>query len=146
MLLRGRDGQSIELRLVGYQFPAARTPVDATWIVVAGRVDHPRGSWTFQDPCLETTDIFSLASWLEAVARGAEDRADYGFTEPNLEFRLVGSGTDRRLRLYFELESRPPWAPSNVAGEQDLWVEFPLGAVDLLEAARSLREQLDRLR
>jgi hypothetical protein len=146
MLLRGRDGQSIDLRLAGYQFPAARTVADAKWLVVAGRVDHPRGSWAFQDPCLETTDVFSLAGWFEAVARGAEDRQEEGFTEPNLEFRLVGSGAERRLRVYFELESRPPWAASNVVGEDDLWVEFALRDLDLVGAARSLRDQLEQLR
>jgi hypothetical protein len=46
--------------------------------------------------------------------------------------------------VYFELESRPPWAPSTVAGEEDVWVEFALPEVDLAEAASALRTQLMR--
>jgi hypothetical protein len=80
MRLRGHDGQSIELRLVGYEFPEATASADSKWRVVAGRVDHPRGSWTFQHPSLETDDVFRLAGWLESVMRGNQERDEEGFT------------------------------------------------------------------
>ena len=42
---------------------------------------------------------------------------------PNLSFELVRVDRARaELRAYFELESRPPWAPSDWAGLRDVWL------------------------
>ena len=145
MRLVGREG-SLELTLAGYQFPhLATAPWDSNWLNVRVRVQHPRGNWTAQDPCLLTYDVAGLADWLDAVAAGREEDAEHGFIEPNLFFR---SGRDpdgnRFLRVYFELELRPTWAPFDGAPMEDLYLDCPAEPSKLIEAARSLRHQLAR--
>jgi hypothetical protein len=145
MQLVGSDG-SVELTLVGYQFPhLATAPWDSNWLIVRVRVQHPRGNWSAQDPCLLTYDVAGLADWLEAVAVGREDDAELGFMEPNLLFR---TGTDshgsRFVRVCFDLELRPDWARSDEAETEDLFLDFPADPTQLTAAARSLREQLAR--
>jgi hypothetical protein len=108
-------------------------------------VQHPRGNWSAQDPCLLTYDVAGLADWFEAVAAGHEHDAELGFMEPNLLFR---TGTDshgsRFVRVYFDLELRPDWARSDEAEMEDLFLDFPADPAQLVTAARSLREQLAR--
>jgi hypothetical protein len=145
MRLVGRDG-ALELTLVGYQFPHfATVPWDSNWLNVRVRVQHPRGNWTAQDPCLLTSDVAELADWLDAVAARREEDAEHGFMEPNLLFR---SGTDaeehRFVRVYFELELRPTWAPFDGTPMEDLFLDFPAEPSQLANAAQSLREQLAR--
>jgi hypothetical protein len=145
MRLVGSEG-SLELTLVGYQYPQLATaPYDSNWLNVEVRVQHPRGSWTAQDPCLLTYDVAGLADWLEAVAVGRETDAEHGFMEPDLLFR---AGTDssgtRFVRVYFELELRPAWAPFDGAPMEDLFLDVPAEPAQLSAAARSLRDQLAR--
>lgn len=141
--LEGSNGQSLQLTIVGYQFPAMRTKdYDSNWLNVQVSVVHPRGRWTARDACLLTYEAARLADWLQAVGRGKSVASEESFIEPNLAFRLVESAQGPFLRVYFELELRPEWAFSRAAFEEDLWVEFPVGELDLVGAAEGLRQQL----
>jgi hypothetical protein len=113
------------------------------WLIVRVSVKHPRGSWTAQDPCLLTSDVSGLADWFDSVAAGQEEDAEHGFMEPNLLFRSGSEADEHRfVRVYFELELRPSWAPFNGVPMDDLFLDFPAEPSQLAEAARSLREQL----
>ena len=141
-LVRG-DGQSIELRIAGYEFPEMETEAyDSNWLVVEGFVAHTRGAWRFRDACLLTYEVADLADWLESIARDETIPSECGFIEPVLEFRALVFDGYPVLRIYFELESRPEWAASDGAGKGDLWLELPLGEIDLVCAATELRRQL----
>jgi hypothetical protein len=143
MRLHGIDGHSLELHIVGYQFPdLTKDHWDSNWLRIEGRVSHPRGRWIFQDPCLLTYEVSKLADWLEAVAREKSTREEIDFIEPNLSFRILRSPEPAVLRVYFELEARPRWAAAPYAGTKDLWVEVPVQEFHLRDAARSLRKEL----
>lgn len=145
MQLVGPSG-SLELTFLGYQFPHLATEeYDSNWLNIRVRVQHPRGRWSAQDACLLTYEAAALAHWLDAVALGREQEAEHGFLEPNLLFqvRTQDPGT-RVLRVYFELELRPKWAPYDGAPEEDLFLDFPVEPAQLSAAAGSLRAQLTR--
>jgi hypothetical protein len=143
MKLVSRDGQFLQLQILGYEFPHLEmAEYDSNWLVIAGEVRHARGSWRFIHPCLLTYEAARLASWMDAVADANPCSDTCGFTEPNLEFRALLSLKHPVLRVYFNLEARPSWASSRVAGEDDLWVEFPIAGLDLRSAAQHLRAEL----
>jgi hypothetical protein len=143
MRLTSPSGETFTLQIVGYQFQDPRPDeYDANWLRIQIAAANARGRWTAVDPSLLTWEVIALADWLECLAAGITCSDDQEFIEPNLCFRVVGA--DRILRVYFELESRPPWAPSNAAPEDDLWLSFPIDAEMLLAAAGSLRDQLQR--
>ena len=145
MLLASPEGQSFELRILGYQYPQEATvEYDSNWLQVQGNVAHPRGNWTFRDPCLLTYEAARLATWLESVAHGCSADSELSFREPNIWFEQLPNPAGSRLRIYFELESRPSWAPSKTVDEADCFVDVPTVALDLQRAASSLREQLSR--
>ena len=88
MRLVGSDGTLFEMSIVGYQFPELRTGDDANWLVIRGNVVHPRGEWTWEDPCLETKDVRHLA----------------GCLEPNLQLCLTDQDSGKgSLEVYFQL-------------------------------------------
>ena len=135
----------LELNIVGYEFPELENePYDSDWLNITIRVEHPRGSWTSTDPSLLTDEVERLAEWLEAVADGQSVDVEASFLEPNLNFVLVDSDGAKKVRVYFELESRPSWAAASWAGLADLWVEFAVVPEVLRSAAASLRSQLKR--
>jgi hypothetical protein len=142
MKFASRDGQFLELRILGYQFPHIETAeYDSNWLVVAGDVIHSRGSWQFTDPCLLTYEAERLASWMDALVETDGFPTTCGFMEPNLEFRAVLNVNRPMLRVYFELEARPSWA-SGAFGEGVTWVEFPIEELDLRSIARQWRAEL----
>jgi hypothetical protein len=144
MKLASRDGQTLELRILGYQFPDLGTSeYDSNWLVVTGKVTHSRGSWQFTNPCLLTFEAEQLATWMDRVAHAKLPSDTCDFMEPNLEFRALN--IDRRiLRVYFDLGARPSWAARGYVGTQDLWVEFPIEELDLKLAAREWHTELTK--
>jgi hypothetical protein len=162
MKLTDRAGQVLQLEIVGYQFPDAASKElarkqatalrlrtsnepfrwDENWLIVKGRVDTSRGSWSFREPCLVTWEARSLASWLQRVASG-ETPGALGFTEPNLAFGLAPIqpvGDLRRVIVSFALEARPPWSSAETFEESPVAFDF-VGA-EIARAAADLTEQL----
>ncbi|CAN5877238.1 hypothetical protein BH24DEI2_BH24DEI2_01590 [soil metagenome] len=141
MKLSEGDNTSLELTVAGYEFPNLENePYDSDWLYITIRVTHPRGSWTSTDPSLLTDEVAPLADWLEAIADVRTVESETGFIEPNLSFVLL-EGDVRKVRVYFELESRPSWAAAAWAGLEDLWLEFAVVPDMLRDAAASLRSQ-----
>src|SRR5436190_20460131 len=119
MRLGAENGNSFEFSIVGYQFPDADEMWDANWLLIRVDVRTEDAAWCKTDPCLLTADVAALADWLE------DPEGELAFMEPNLAFEcLERDGSDARLRVWFELESRPDWAPSRTAGERDVKVEL----------------------
>jgi hypothetical protein len=149
VLLRGRQGTLLELRLVGYQFPReAVDPWDSNSLLVSVRVVAPQGAWEVVDPCLTTWEAARVARWLVAVGRGADLVAGrpLGLGEPNVTLlaRPVAGTPDRvEVRACFSLESRPPWLKA-AAGSADLCVDLDVARADLERAAASVRADLAR--
>jgi hypothetical protein len=147
VILRSRDLSTFELRVAGYQFPGFLGDVfDDNWLMVKIRVvpadDRP---WESEDPSLLTWEVDRLSNWLEALAFGHAVEDEEDFLEPNLRFEVVERDEDTiTIRVYFELESRPPWFFANDAGRADLWVDLRVDGEDLRAAAEDLRRDLAR--
>lgn len=146
MRLRGPAG-SFDLSIVGYQFPAEATaPYDSNWLNVLVSVEHPRGRWRAQDPCLLTYEVASLADWLARVPTlsGAATEG-LSFLEPCLAFEVVASGAGNHLlRVVFDHELRPPWAPWDSPEVDEVFVDIPIDREQLERASADLRRALER--
>jgi hypothetical protein len=147
VILRGRDLSEFELRVVGYQFPDFAGEVfDDNWLVVETRAaPADERPWRATDPSLLTWEVERLSNWLEALASGRAVEEDEDFIEPNLRFEVVKRDEDTiTVRVYFELESRPPWFFADAAGMDDLWIDLRVDNDDLRAAAEDLRRDLAR--
>ncbi|HNR13321.1 MAG TPA: hypothetical protein PKM59_08415 [Thermodesulfobacteriota bacterium] len=143
MLLKDTNAE-FEMRIVGYQFPDLEdVQYDSDWLNISVRATLPQGSWTYTDPSLLTYEVAELADWLDAVADGTAVSTGIGFIEPNLAFEMVEE-EPRKLRVYFDAETRPPSAPYDPEGTEELWAEFTVSADDLRTAAASLRKDLEQ--
>jgi len=145
MLLRGREGNELELAVVGYQFPdEERDPWDSNWLLVSVRVLAPEGSWAVVDPCLTTWEAKRLVAWLVHAAGRDPAAVPLTYAEPNLTV-TARSRTSAPLRVHvracFALELRPPWARS-AAGSDNLCVDLDVERADLARAAASLLSDL----
>jgi hypothetical protein len=142
MLLESPTGESLELLIDVYQFPALRTePYDSNWLYVTGKVAHRKAPWKFRHPCLLTYEAQALVTWLESVAHGRDVVPVLSFTEPLVEFRLHGPADARVVRIFFRLEARAPWI--DPPGYEDPeWIDIPVDGSRLLSAAASLRVEL----
>jgi hypothetical protein len=141
MLLRGSEGNELELALVGYQFPdEERDPWDSNWLLVSVRVLATQGSWEVVDPCLTTWEAKHLVSWLVHAAAREPSEVPMTFTEPNLTVTArsrTGAPLRVRVRACFALELRPPWSRT-ASGSGDLCVDLDGDRGDLARAAASL--------
>ena len=145
MILRGRDLSEFELEVADYQFPGFSGDVfDFNWLIVEGRVaPADERAWEFRDPALLTWEVERLSNWLGALASGQAVEDGEEFVEPNLRFEVVERGGDTiTIRVYFELESRPPWFFVDAAGMDDLWIDLRVDHDDLRAAAEGLRRDL----
>lgn len=144
MYIRGSDGTSFQLEIVGYQYPELiDVEHDSNWLCMSMSAILPKGSWSVIDPFLLTYEVAKLADWLDAIATHSETQDEMGFVEPNISFEVVRRVTGQScLRVYFRAECKPPWAGANETGGTDIIAEFALAEIDLRLAAESLRAQL----
>lgn len=144
MLFVGTSGTRFELTVVDYQFPDLHEEgLDSNWLEIKLDVVSPQGSWSNTDPTLLTDELESLASWLEAIAAAQPHDPEISFLEPNLCFELRDEAADNlTLRVWFELESRPVWAPAKAADARDLWVDLEVPRRSTRRAASALRRHL----
>ena len=137
MLLTDHRGTSLEFHALRYQFPQlTRTQYDSNWLVIGGRIEKDGAAWKFQDPCLLTNEMHSLAEWLESQAIDPGTNSEISFIEPNLYFKWI----DRKLRVDLECECRPPWAPFDKV--EEFYVNLSPSSEELLAAAEALRADL----
>lgn len=145
MLLRGSEGNELELTIAGYQFPdEERDPWDSNWLLVSVRVLSPEGSWSVVDPCLTTWEAKRLVSWLVHAAAREPNERPMTFTEPNLTVvagPVAGDANAVHVRAMFALELRPPWSHA-AAGSDNLVVDLDVRRGDLARAAASLLTDL----
>jgi hypothetical protein len=145
MFLRGAEGNELELRIAGYQFPdEERDPWDSNWLLVSLRALSPEGTWAVEDPCLTTWEAKRLVSWLVHAAAREPSAVPMTFTEPNLTVvagPVAGDPDAVHVRASFALELRPPWAHT-VAGSDNLTVDLEVRRGDLARAAASLLSDL----
>lgn len=140
MRLVGRQGTSLELRLVGYQRPDERfDPWDSNTLLVEVRLTTPHGSWDVIDPCLTTWEADHLIRWLTALGTRA-DLLGGRINEPNVTLTArahPGAPDDLIVEATIDLETRPPWL-----GSGHLTVELDLTRQQLTAAAASLAADL----
>ncbi|MFE9796048.1 hypothetical protein ACFYRL_30430 [Streptomyces goshikiensis] len=140
---------SVDLRPVRYQFATVRGDAyDDNWLVIAGTVMTPEGSWSFADPCLLTDEARQVSAWLRAVAAGTVDvtepdaegelSPDTWFLEPVVAFSVadrIGGGTSV-IRVHLSLEAAPSWQQGDDGADIHQYVvEVRLDAPALLHAA-----------
>ncbi|MFK7601348.1 hypothetical protein ACI3L1_03955 [Deinococcus sp. SM5_A1] len=150
----------LQIKFDGYQFPELENVRwDSDWLNV--RISLALGDfrWEKVDPSLTTFEVQWLIDWMEEVAANAEVFRSWRserltsrifFTEPNLGFEaLSGSyeGAALTFRLYLAAESLPTFQDKLSGYDsskdiQEVWLDLPVEASDLQDAAHSLQRQL----
>jgi hypothetical protein len=143
MRLNSFDGSSLELKILGYEFPDIATEdYDSNWLIIEINVTHPKEQWSSRAPCLLTYEVARLADWLENIAHGEETSSTQSFVEPHLKFQLVDPESSKSLLIFFDMEAKSDLMPSNQEPVEDLWIKFQILDLNLEAAAKSLRQQL----
>lgn len=94
MLLRSRDGKSVETKIVGYEYPdKAPDPDesgqwDANWLFIEAKSKGADSDWRFAAPCMLTMEAETLYQWLLAIERRSAE-PELGFMEPELSFEIL---------------------------------------------------------
>ena len=142
MRLEG-PSDTIQLELLGYQFPDLDDWWDANWLIVAVDAQCQGRHWRAENAALLTIDVAELADWLERAASGKDVPEELGFMEPCLTFTLDRSAAEAQA-LYLDVahELSPPWLEEDDRFGSGVRLQLSVDPVMLLDAAASLRRQL----
>jgi hypothetical protein len=154
--LKNERGEGLRVSILGYQFPDEPTDYfDANWLVARIEGAQQGRNWRADEPCLLTYEIPGLATWFRARVDGTElapngdlftqSGDEAGFMEPCIHFKFLSSGGTQNLRIFLELEARPPWQQSNVAYLKDCYLDFDLNREELLWIAAELEAASARI-
>jgi len=129
-----------DLDIAGYQFPSAPGgDYDSAWLRVQGNVQSGQLVWKFDDPCILTSELVSLADWLARVPvmlRGSE----LEFLEPNLRFAWLFENGQGVLSVYFSQHTAPPGASEDERFGDGYAIRFPVDCIDFAAASLAVRE------
>lgn len=138
----GNDGQELELKIEGYEFPTDfDNQWDANWLRIYLNVKSNVGHWHTIDPSLLTEEVKRLIEWFSDLANDSQVENELEFIEPNLSFKLIDrSKGDKTVRIRFDLESRP----TSAYDDKDYFIVFHFSTQELLEIANALTLELDQ--
>ena|SRR5437867_2664518 len=92
MIFRGIDNQTVELRILSYQYPDINIPgdYDSNWLRIYVKVQSKLGNWQTVDPALTTGEVRELITWFRDLSEGREVQyPELTFTEPCIAFLLM---------------------------------------------------------
>ena len=149
MIFKGIENQSVEFKIVNYQFPENNTPGDwdSNWLHIYIKVQSKFGNWQTVDPSLTTGEFKELVEWFRDLSENREVKyTDLIFTEPNLEFELKKKEENsKEIRIRFYLESRPQSAQKYpLAKDDQYYVDCIFTNHELGEISRHLEEELKK--
>src|SRR3989344_5041802 len=144
MKLTNIKDSSFEMNVKSYESPdIINDEYDSNWLNINLKVKGLKKPWQVTDNCLLNWEILELIHWLEDIMINKENNKKIYFIEPNLRFVKTKKTIDNAyIRIYFELEARPKWAVSNVAGQDDLWIDLTPSQNELRNAIMDLKKQL----
>ena len=136
----GKDGQEVELIILGYQFPNDfDNEWDANWLRIYLKVKSNFGNWQTVDSSVTTWEIYKLIQWFHDLSinkRTADP--DMTFVEPNLAFELIDKTDESKtIQLRFDLESKPQSADDN----KEYFINFQFLNQDLVIISKELSVQ-----
>lgn len=147
-----REGLTLELDIVGYQYPDPNSD-SANWLMV--RLGLHAGVHAFErrDPSLETSELESMSRWLDEAARcsaaleswtphnDARLQTRLSFTEPCLAFAIL-SGRPIELRVQLAAELLPPPELRALAQGDERWNDEVSGVWYSFEVDQHRLEEL----
>jgi hypothetical protein len=138
----GKDGQEVELKILGYQFDTDfDNEWDANWLRIYLNVKSNVGHWQTVDPSLLTEEVKRLTQWFADLSNEKEVDTEVDFIEPNLSFQLLDSSKDNKtIQIKFDVESKPQSADD----VKDYQIAFAFTNDELSEIANGLLVELDR--
>jgi hypothetical protein len=144
MVFAGIENQTVELRIVNYQYPDLNDGSwDRNWLNIYLDVNSKAGHWHTLHPSLTTWEVNSLINWFESLSQGIQpENQKLDFTEPNLSLQLLNAfdSPEKRIRIKFELESRPPKARALV----EYFVDLVADSYELKRLSTDLKTELDK--
>jgi hypothetical protein len=143
MIFNCTNNQTVEFRIVNYQFPDINDgDWDGNWLLIYLNVKSDLGNWQTTDPSLTTWDIQSLVDWFINLSSDKElEENPIEFLEPNLKFWFIRSESGKKkVKIKFDLESRPKSADDNTK----YYVDAEWTNEELIIIATELKAELEK--
>lgn len=142
MIFTGINKQTVEFEITNYQFPEITDcEYDSNWLLIFLKVKSDCGNWQTIDPSLLVSEVKNIIEWIDKLSENETLNSDYlVFLEPNLEFELKSSTTEKkRIRIIFDLESRPKSADD----QKEYFVDCEFNNAELKQIASELKKEIE---
>jgi hypothetical protein len=118
MTFTGIDNQTVELKVINYQYPEITNgDWDSNWLNIYIKVISKLGHWETVDPSLTTWDLKRLIHWFDNLSNNIRpEYIDICFLEPNISFELTNNFDSeiKTIKIKFDLEFRPQSAVDDI--------------------------------
>lgn len=139
MKIKTIDGETSELKIVGFEFPDSNDEWDSEWLNIYLNIKSPVGNWRTVDPSLLVNEVYEIMEWFKMLADEGKTKKNFlEFLEPNLSFYLSDEVNGRQIKLVFRLESRPKSAKDGI----EYFIVFKADEKELLRMVDELRDEL----
>lgn len=142
MTFTGIDSQTVELKIVNYQYPDINDGGwNSNWLNIFLNVKSKIGDWQTIDPSLTTWDVQRLIKWFDNLSSNLQtEYTDICFLEPNISFELLDNfdSEKKTIRIKFDLESRP----QSATDDKEYSVDFIADNNELNRIVLELKKEL----
>ncbi|MCL2519211.1 MAG: hypothetical protein FWF15_11675 [Oscillospiraceae bacterium] len=96
MYLIDKSDKSIELKILGYQFPEIDYDDDSEWLNILINVKTRNIQYEIREPCIRTREIVRMIKGLENLLRGVIGQYETDFMEPDLDIKFESAQIEFR--------------------------------------------------
>ncbi len=144
MTFTGIDNQTVELKIINYQYPKIIDgDWDSNWLNIYIKVNSKLGHWETVDPSLTTWDFKRLIQWFDNLSNNTRPEClDICFLEPNISFELTNNFDSeiKAIKIKFDLEFRPQSAIEDI----EYFVEFIADNNIIKNIVSDLKKELEK--
>lgn len=138
------ENQTVELKIVNYQYPEVTTgDWDGNWLNIYINVKSKVGNWQTVDPSLTTWEVQDLINWFSYLSKDQNpEQPHLTFTEPNLSFELLTPFNShvKEFRIKFDLESRPRGGTD----DKEFFVDCMADNSELIRILANIKQELSK--
>jgi hypothetical protein len=138
MIFNGTEGQSVELSLLGYEYPNDKDE----WLNIHFKVRSKIGDWECTHPCITKPEFVSLITSFEKLSISLKTKYEqWFFTELVLVFEFFETNTSEdqiKFRIVFDTRPHP-----TIGGS--CFVDCVADRKEFKRLASELKKELDQL-
>ncbi|WP_131199150.1 WapI family immunity protein [Phytopseudomonas dryadis] len=135
------EERSFLLRVLACEFPEAKEPDDAGWLVIEVEAEDKGAYWRSRGAFIRAQELVALYQWLGAIVSGNKAVSEISFTEGELVFRFEPNDG---LIIFLDFALHPKGCRYDYANDVAFSMRFRVSDIEISFLMKNIEEDIKK--